>query len=140
MPEHPTPAQLARVPLLADLTPTELATLADRFEVESFDSGRAILAEGRPGYAFYVLAEGTADVSVDGTLLRTIGPGDHFGEIAILDDSGRRTATVVATEPVVAWSLFGTSFRVLQIEHPHVAEALEQAMRERLASGETWRD
>ena len=140
MSEHPTPDQLARIPLLADLTPGELATLAQRFEVEGVEAGHAIVSEGRAGYAFYVLADGAAEVSVDGEVVRTIGPGDHFGEIAILDDSGRRTATVVAITPVLVYSLFGTSFRVLQAEHPDVAEALEQAMRERLATGETWRD
>jgi CRP-like cAMP-binding protein len=140
MEPHPSAADLARVPLFHELSPDALAVLAARFEVESFDVGRTIVAEGRSGYAFYVLAEGVATVTVDGEPVRTLGPGDHFGEIAILDDDGRRTATVTATEPVVAWSLFGTAFRVLQTEHPDVADALELATRERLASDGTWRD
>jgi CRP-like cAMP-binding protein len=69
-------------------------------------------------------------VTHDGVEIRKLGPGDYF---AILGE-GRRTATVTATEPGVAWSLFGTSFPLLEAEHPGVAAAMTQAMTERLAA------
>ena len=106
--------------------------LAGHLEIEAFDAGRRLVAEGRVGYSFYVIDSGRVEVSHDGAPVREMGPGDYFGEIAILGE-GRRTATVTAVEPVVAWSLFGTHFRTLQAERPDVADALEAAMRERLA-------
>ena len=129
---HPTGSNLVEVPLLADLSDEARDVLARRFHVEEVEPGSKLVTEGRPGYTFYVIAEGHVSVEHEGSSVRQLGPGDHVGEIAILG-KGRRTATVVATEPVVAWTLFGTDFRVLQAERPDVAEALEQAMSQRLA-------
>ena len=127
--DHPTADDLARFALLAGLTDEARQVLADRFEVEEFDAGRQLVTEGRAGYSFYLLDRGTVSVTHEGREVRTLGAGDFFGEIAILGE-GRRTAT----EPGVAWSLFGTSFRALQAERPDVADALEAAMTERLAA------
>jgi CRP-like cAMP-binding protein len=129
---HPSAEDLSRVPLLSGLTEEEREELAARFEIEEVDTGRRLVAEGRAGYSFYVIDRGRASVAHDGTPVREIGPGDSFGEIAILGH-GRRTATVTAVEPVVAWKLFGTHFRTLQAERPDVATALETAMHDKLA-------
>jgi CRP-like cAMP-binding protein len=129
----PTPADLAKVPLLSGLSDGARAALAERFEVEEFAAGAAVVTEGRPGYAFYVIAEGLAGVLHDGRHLRELGPGDYFGEISIMGD-GRRTASVVAATPLVVWVLFGTVFRALQSSDPEVAAALHEAMEARLAS------
>jgi CRP-like cAMP-binding protein len=110
------------------------AELARRFEVEEFGPGHKLVSEGVAGYAFYVIDRGRVSVTHADVELRTLGPGDFFGEISILGD-GRRTATVTALEPVVVWTLFGTVFRVLQMNRPDVADALEAAMKDRLASG-----
>jgi CRP-like cAMP-binding protein len=130
---HPTADDLARVPLLAHLTDDARQVLADRFEVEEFDTGRQLVTEGRAGYSFYLLHRGKVSVTHEGRVVRTLSAGDFFGEIAILGE-GRRTATVTATEPGAAWSLFGTSFRTLQAERPDVADALQSAMTERLSA------
>ena len=130
---HPTADDLARLPLLADLPGEVLAVLAERFETEAFDAGHRFVVEGRSGYAFYVLDRGTVSVSQEGREIRSLGPGDFFGEIAILG-TGRRTATVTATEPGEAWTLFGTSFRELQAIRPDVATALQDAMTDRLGA------
>ena len=129
---RPTADDLGRVPLFAALPGAARQALADRFQVESFDAGHRLVTEGRPGYSFYVVAEGELAVQHDGEPVRTLGPGDHVGEIAILGP-GRRTATVVTTGPVVVWSMVGTDFRLLQDERPDVAAALEDAMARRLA-------
>ena len=130
---QPTGVDLAKVPLFADLPPDPLDVLAGRFQVEGFDAGRMLITEGRPGYVFYIIASGRVAVQHDGAEVRHLGPGDYLGEIAILG-RGRRTATVVAIEPVITWSLFGTEFRVLQSERPDVAAELHNAMTQRLAS------
>ena len=129
----PTAEDLAAVPLFADLDAYALAELAGRFEVEEYAAGRTIVSEGDAGYAFYVVADGLARVSSAGQVVRDLGPGEYFGEIAILG-KGRRTATVAAVSDLVVWALFGTTFRVLQTARPDVADALRKAMAERLAT------
>ena len=132
--DHPSPDDLLRSPLLAGLSPATREALAARLEVEDFVPGSRIIAEGRPGYSFHVIDQGTARVTQDDRELRLLGPGDFFGEISILG-AGRRTASVVAVDALVVWTLFGTEFRVLQTTQPEVAAALEAAMRDRLATG-----
>jgi voltage-gated potassium channel len=132
--DQPTAADLARIPLLSELSVDARAALAAVMETEISDPGHAVVTEGRHGYAFYVIASGTADVVHDGQPLRKLGPGDFFGEIAIMGE-GRRTATVIATSPLITWVLFGASFRTLENDRPEVAAALQEAMRERLATG-----
>jgi voltage-gated potassium channel len=119
----PTVDALAAVPLFQDLSPDDLAALAQKFEVEQHRAGTALVTEGRSGYAFYVLAEGRASVSEGDQQVRELGPGAHFGEMAIIGD-GRRTATVRALTDVTVWVLFGTAFRVLQTTRPEVAALL----------------
>ena len=131
---HPTPDDLQRVPLLADLPSDAAEVLAPRFDIEQFDTGRRVLLEGSSGYAFYIIDQGQVSVTHEGEVLRTLGPGDFFGEIAILG-GGRRTASVTATEPTTVWKLFGTAFRELEKIRPDVSEALKEAMRQRLATG-----
>ena len=131
---HPTPHDLQRVPLFADLPSDAAEVLAPRFDIEQFDAGRSVLLEGSSGYAFYILDQGQVSVAHDGQILRTLGPGDFFGEIAILG-GGRRTASVTATEPTTVWKLFGTAFRELERIRPDVSAALQEAMRQRLATG-----
>ncbi len=131
---HPTPEDLLRVPLFADLPSDVRELLAPRFDIEQFDVGRRVVMAGSSGYAFYVIDQGRASVSHDGHELRTLGAGDFFGEIAILG-GGRRTATVTVTEPVTAWKMFGTAFRDLEKIRPDVSAALQEAMRQRLAAG-----
>jgi cAMP-dependent protein kinase regulator len=132
--DRPTPDDLLRCPLLAGLAPEMRTALAGRFEVEDFPAGARVVAEGRSGYAFHVIDQGTAVVTQEGRELRRLGPGDFFGEIAIIGE-GRRTATVSADGPLVVWSLFGTEFRTMQHDAPEVAAALEAATRDRLATG-----
>jgi CRP/FNR family transcriptional regulator, cyclic AMP receptor protein len=131
---HPTPQDLLRVPLFADLPADAAEILAPRFDIEQYDAGRTVVLEGSSGYAFYVLDEGQVSITHDGKELRTLRPGDFFGEIAILG-GGRRTATVTATEPVTTWKMFGTAFRELERIRPDVSAALQEAMRQRLATG-----
>ena len=133
---HPSPDDLARVPLFTPLTPEAREVLAANFVVEDFGLGRRLVVEGRSSYSFFVLASGQVGVEQGGRTVRTLGPGDFFGEIAILGP-GRRTATVVSTEPGSVWTLDAAHFHHLQDERPDVAVALQDAMRARLAADES---
>lgn len=130
---QPTATDLADIALFASLDDAQRAAFAERFTVEEHRVGHPVVLEGKAGYAFYIVASGRLSVTQEGRELRTLGPGDFFGEISIIGD-GRRTATVTATEPSELWVLFGTEFRVLQSSHPTAAALLQQAVEERLAA------
>ncbi|HEY2310126.1 MAG TPA: cyclic nucleotide-binding domain-containing protein [Gaiellaceae bacterium] len=119
---------LVGVPLFADLEPDERESLASWFEVQDISADVKLTGEGASGYSFFVLREGTATVTIDGNEVRTLKPGDFFGELAILGD-GRRTATVTTTSPVRVLVLFGTEFRQLQQEYPELAAQIESRLR-----------
>jgi ATP-binding cassette subfamily B protein len=89
--------------------------------------------EGDFGFAAFAITSGTADVSQDGTILRTLGPGDMFGEIAVLS-GGRRTATVVASSPMKVVTVLNRDMWRLEREHPDIASALRDTINERLAA------
>src|SRR5262245_57168228 len=93
---NPDPARLAVLPLFETLSPTELDLVASWTDERTVSRGQSLVSEGAPGYVFFVIEEGTAAVEREGELLGELGPGDHFGEIAIVD-GGKRTATVLAT-------------------------------------------
>jgi len=126
------PEHLRRCSLFAGLGHEELEPLCDWFDVASVSEGVLVAGEGAPGYSFFVIADGNAVVSADGDELATLGPGDFFGEVAILGD-GRRSATVTTTTPATLLVMFGTEFRRLQEAQPEVAAQLEAAMAERIA-------
>jgi CRP-like cAMP-binding protein len=129
-------ADLAGVPLFASLDEAQLQELAGWFHVQNTGEGRRLVGEGAPGYTFFVILDGTAQVTADGVSLVTLGPGDFFGEIAILG-AGQRTATVTSTSPVRMLVLFGTEFRQLEAAHPAIAAELTAAMQTRLGQAVT---
>lgn len=88
---------LAGVPLLASLDRKHLERLAKDFSERTFPAGSTVVREGdEKGVGFFVVAEGSGSVSIDGKEVGTIGPGDYFGEVALISDRVR-TATVTAT-------------------------------------------
>jgi CRP-like cAMP-binding protein len=127
-------AELAAIPLFSSLTQPELEELATWFDAKSAAEGVTLIGEGASGYSFFVLLDGKAVVTCDGSELSRLGPGDFFGEIAILGD-GRRTATVTTTTPARLLVMFGTDFRQLQQAKPEIAAQLEAAMNERRSAG-----
>lgn len=131
-------ADLAGVPLFAGLTEEEREAVAPWFEATSVSPGVVVAREGAAGYSFFVLVDGAAVVTLDGETVATCGPGDFFGEMAVLGD-GRRYATVTTTEESRLLSMFGTEFRRLQQEQPAIAAQLEEVMRRRAAELEELR-
>lgn len=130
---HPAPADLSGVALFAGVPADELARLAEQFDVEEFLAGHSLARVGDHGYTFFVLAEGTARVEVDGETVEHLGPGSAFGEMAFFASNSRRTATVVAETPVRVLTLFGVDFRTMQAHYPQVAERIERLHTERSA-------
>ena len=128
-----TTADLASIPLFGALDDTQLAQVAQWFHFENASEGATLVGEGAHGYTFFVLADGTAAVSSEGETVATLGPGDFFGEVAILG-AGRRTATVTSTSPVRLLVMFGTEFRQLEAAHPEIASRLGEAMQARLTA------
>lgn len=127
-----TTDDLAGVPLFESLNERELQELAYRFEAKDVSEGIQLVGEGASGYSFFILVDGTATVTAGGNEVAQLGPGDFFGEMAILGD-GRRQATVTTSSPAKVLVLFGTEFRQLEQDHPQIAEQIETAMRDRAA-------
>jgi CRP-like cAMP-binding protein/Zn-dependent protease len=97
-------AELRALPAFSALEPDELSEILEHGRWVNVAPGEAILEQGEAGDAFYAIGSGQVDVVKDGTLVRTLGPGAHFGEIALLQKVPR-TASVVARTPVRAFRL-----------------------------------
>jgi CRP-like cAMP-binding protein len=95
--------------------------------------GRRLTPEGASGYEFFVIEEGTADVIHEGANVGSLGPGDFFGEMAMMGD-GRRVADVVATSPITLFEMFGTHFRELEMTLPETAARIRATLEERRAA------
>ena len=127
---------LRSVPLFEGLDDDQLARLADRFQERSFPEGAVIVEEGSTGSSFFVLGEGNVSVSVGGDLRASLGPGDYFGEMAILDD-GVRSASVTAATDVTSYFLTPWEFRPFVEEHPEVAVKLLGTLARRLREAQS---
>ncbi len=97
-------AELRELPPFASLEPDELSEVLEHGRWVNVAPGQTILEQGQVGDAFYAIGSGQVEVYEDGTLVRTMGPAAHFGEIALLEDVPR-TASVVARTPVRAFRL-----------------------------------
>jgi voltage-gated potassium channel len=125
-------ADFQNVPLFEGLTDDELTLLAGRFEERTFLEGHHLTTEGASGYLFFVILEGTAKAQVDDQNVGRLGPGDFFGEVAMLGETGRRMAVVLATSDMRAAVMFGAEFRLMENEFPQVIERLRVEMQRRL--------
>jgi CRP/FNR family transcriptional regulator, cyclic AMP receptor protein len=114
---------LKQVPLFASLSDEDLNTLVPVFNELSFVAGHEITKEGRPGFGFFVIESGHAKVTKHGEERGTLGPGDYFGEIALIDP-GPRLATVTAESELTAHVLSGREFRPIVSENPDFALGL----------------
>lgn len=124
------PSELKNIPLFAEVPDDKLLSVATFASLESAVEGKVIIREGGSANAFYAIEEGTVKVERDGEHLAELGPGDVFGEQALLEKQ-ERSATVTATSPV----------RLIKIEHweiprmkramPEVVEELRRKIEER---------
>ncbi|MDQ3793972.1 MAG: cyclic nucleotide-binding domain-containing protein [Actinomycetota bacterium] len=122
---------IADVPMFSACTKQEvkrIAALANRVDV---GEGQVLTAEGDRGKEFYIIAEGEASVTVRGNHVATLGPGEFFGETALLDP-GPRTATVSAATPMVVYKVEGEDFRSLLIDVPFIARNILRGIARRM--------
>lgn len=122
---------LRRSPIFAPLSDATLEHLASRLIPFSAAADEAIIREGDQGDLFYLVGKGRLDVSVEGCHVTTLGPADPVGEIALLRD-GRRTATIVAGEPVELYALTRADFLAAVTSHEASARAAESMISTRL--------
>ncbi len=123
---------IKRVPLFAGCSKGELEQIAQIADEIDLAEGKEMTREGSRGREFFVLLEGDADVIKGGSSINKLGPGDFFGEIALISDSPR-TATVTATSPVRALVITDRSFRRLLDAQPEIQRKVLVALAERLA-------
>jgi CRP-like cAMP-binding protein len=126
---------LGRIPLFSGVRPKELRKLGKRMTERSFNEGDEITTEGKSGIGFFVIEDGNATVSVGGNIVRTLGPGEHFGEVALID-SGPRSATVIASTDLRCRGMSAWEFRPFVEENPEVAWALLETLVGRLRDAE----
>jgi CRP/FNR family transcriptional regulator, cyclic AMP receptor protein len=122
---------LKKVPLFADLDDRELEQIASSMRERTFGAGDTVTQEGAGGAGFFVVESGEAEVTVEGQPRGTIGPGDYFGEIALLTGSDR-TATIKATSDLHCYGMTPWDFRPLVESNSNIAWKLLTAMAEKL--------
>jgi CRP-like cAMP-binding protein len=125
------PELLGKVGLFAGLPKRKLQQIADMCREHTFAPGESIVTEGDLTGRFYLIVEGGATVQVRGHEVATLGPGQYFGEFAVLDQAPR-SATVMATTPVRAYSLASITLRPLLKEEPEITYRLLLNACERL--------
>ena len=129
---------IKKVPLFSDLDNRELKEIADSMKERTFSAGDKVTEEGKGGAGFFVIGDGTAKVSVGGRRVRTIGPGDYFGEIGLIADIDR-TATIIAESDLRCYGMTFWDFRPLVESNASIAWKLLQVMAQRLKEAEQGR-
>jgi len=132
---EPAVELLEIVPLFADFDRHDLERLARSFKERTFDAGSTVAGEGKTGAGFFVIESGEAAVSVRGGEHGKLGPGDYFGEIALIDD-GARSATITADSDLHCYGLTSWEFRPLVEANASIAWKLLETMAQRLRAAQ----
>ena len=123
-------ADLKDLPLFRSLDRRELEAVARWADAVDVAEGKHLVEEGQFAYEFFVILEGEADVVRGEDHLRGLGPGDFFGELALME-TDRRTASVVARTPMRVVVMLGRDFQEMNKEFPQVCERIQEAIEER---------
>ena len=123
------------MPLFAGCKGKDLKKLAAQMSERNFSEGDTITEQGQSGVGFFVIEEGTATVSINGEIVRTLGPGEWFGEISLIDD-GPRSATIVAATDLRCHGMTAWEFKPFVQGHPEVAWPLLETLAARLRESE----
>ena len=122
---------LKKVPLFSGLDNRELQQIAASMRERRVSAGDVVLEQGAGGAGFFVVDQGEADVTVDGKPVASVGPGDYFGEIALLTGSDR-TATVTAKTDMLCYGMTPWDFKPLVESNSAIAWKLLTAMAQKL--------
>ena len=122
---------LKKVPLFAGLDNKELLQIASSMRERKFKAGDTVTQEGAGGVGFFVVEQGQADVSIGGESKGSVGPGDYFGEIALINESPR-TATLTARTDMLCYGMTPWDFRPLVESNSTIAWKLLTAMAEKM--------
>jgi CRP-like cAMP-binding protein len=127
---------LASTPLFGEESKKDLGKLAKDVHDRTFAPGTALTDQGAFGSVFTLIAAGRATVRVDGAVVASLGPGEFFGEMALIDGSNRRSATVIADTDVRALMLTQPAFRAFAKSHPKTMWSLLEILVTRLRAVE----
>jgi CRP-like cAMP-binding protein len=122
---------LQRVPLFSGLKEKQLRPIAEVMAPRTFAAGEEITKEGEISVGFYVIEDGSADVTMNGEAVGRLGPGDHFGEIALIAETPR-AATVVAETDLRCYGMTSWDFRALVERNGEVAWELLSSIARKL--------
>jgi len=131
---------LGRAPLFKNLSRSELVELAKATEDLEVEPGKVLAREGEIGQEFFVIVDGEVIVSKESQEVRRLGPGDFFGEIALVWESPRRTATVAAATPLRFFVLTRQAFRSLIDHHPDIEAKVLEEIEERVRTTQAGAD
>jgi CRP/FNR family transcriptional regulator, cyclic AMP receptor protein len=123
---------LKRVPIFEGLDNRELERIAASMKQRTFGAGDTVTTEGQGGVGFFVIEDGEARVTIHGDERRRLGPGDYFGEVALLNDSPR-TATITAETELRCYGMTSWDFKPLVESHGSIAWKMLQAMAKNYA-------
>jgi CRP-like cAMP-binding protein len=126
---------LKKVSLFAGIPDAQLQRIANGVKERKFERGASIVSAGDPGHGFYLIVQGEAEVKRDGRTIRTLGPGDYFGELALVRETPR-TATVVAKEPTTCLALTRWDFKGILDANPAIAIRLLETVASRIQEDE----
>ncbi len=127
--------QLAVLPLFSACSTRDLQRLGRAADELAVPAGTQLTVQGAVGREAFVIVDGTAEVTKDDTVAATLGAGDHFGELALLD-GGPRTATVTASSDMTVLVLSKPAFNAVLDEIPTLAHKLLVATARRLRESE----
>ena len=124
------PGRLKRIPLFSDIPDEELAQIATFAQEVSVEAGRQLVREGDFSYEFMAIEEGEAEVTREGEHLATLGPGDFFGEMGLLEKT-LRNATVTAKTSMLVVTLTGWDLKRMERRVPKAIERVRQTIEAR---------
>jgi CRP/FNR family cyclic AMP-dependent transcriptional regulator len=125
--------RLKAIPLFRNLSRRDLERLARWADDVDVKAGRHLVDQGAFAHEFMVIESGSAEVTVDGKHIADLGPGDFFGEMALLEEH-RRTATVTATSDLRVIVMHERDFRAMADQMPEVARRIRAVMDDRRRS------
>jgi CRP-like cAMP-binding protein len=125
--------RLKQVPFFSSISKKDLGSVAQQTDEIDVSAGKVLARQGDIGEEFFLIDAGTAEVTRDGQHLANLGPGDFFGEMALLEETDRRNATVTATSAMSLIVMTRPSFRALNRSQPAIHAAVSKAIAERHA-------